>query len=403
MNEAEFFTYLTDVMFHTRKNKRRGKESVAYEANWTALLVRDMNARLERTLRVDKNYTFLVSLPRWREIMATSNGGRMVDHEICDLLIPLCERVLSFYTFNNRKGKGSMAAINQVIEHMNEVSQGYTEPSRIIKLDLSGYFPNALWSYAEQCMLGVLKLADVDEEWRSYIAWLIMIAAHCNPAAHCELRTPRHFWTEHISPEKSILQKPAGVGAAIGRLFWQTAMGLYINDDIKWLIEVCGIKTVCFVDDIVMVVPERLHGYALSLIPVLRKRFAKKNVRINDRKFYDQPYQHGLEFLGSHIKPYRVHLNNKTFWRAMDAVHKANADINKYRHLDHFVDQINSYTGLLKSRTDYNRLISLRDELSQSWWKWLEWDSTRLCVTYKKEYSVNSRLNRKYHLKLKKL
>lgn len=403
MNETEFFAYLTDIMFNTRRNKRRGRDSVAYEANWPALLVRDMDARLERTLRIDQNYAFLVSLPRWREIMATSFGGRMTDHEICDLLIPLCEQVLSFYTFNNRKGKGSMAAMNQVIEHINEVTQNYTQPARIIKLDLKGYFPNALWNYAEQKMLEVLQTAEVDEERRSYIAWLIMIATHCNPAAHCELRTPKSFWREHIEPEKSILQKPEGIGAAIGRLLWQTAMGLYINDDIKWLTEDCGIKAVCFVDDIVMVVPEHMHEYALSLFPALRQRFAIKNVCTNDKKFYDQPYQHGLEFLGSHIKTYRIHLNNKTYGRAIDTVRKANADTNKYRHLDRFVSQINSYTGLLKGRTDYRRTERLIGAISDEWWQWLRWDKRRQCLSYQEGHRPNQRLNKKYHLKLKAL
>ena len=77
-------------------------------------------------------------------------------------------------------------------------------------------------------------------------------------------------------------------GAAIGRLIWQTAMGLYINDEIKWLNEVCNVRTVCFVDDIVIQVPDNKKSYVLSLIPELRKRLATKNISLNEKKFYCQ-------------------------------------------------------------------------------------------------------------------
>ena len=294
---------------------------------------------------------------------------------------------------------GSQAAINQLIEHINVVTHNYERPARIIKIDFSGYFPNALWSYAEKCICQVIDQSDYND--KAYLKWLTMIAIHCNPAAHCELRTPAHFWTQHIDPEKSIFNKYVGVGAAIGRLLWQTAMGLYVNDVIIWFTEECGIRLVCFVDDIVMVVPEELHEYVLSLLPEIRRRLASRNVRLNEKKFYDQPYEHGVEFLGSHIKPYRVHLNNRTYGRALNRVHALNGEARK--DIDAMVSSFNSYSGLLKSRTDYNRLISLRDELAQAWWKWLKWDERRLCINYKSEYSVNSRLNKKYHLQLKHL
>ena len=73
-----------------------------------------------------------------------------------------------------------------------------------------------------------------------------------------------------------------------------------------------------------------------------------------------------------------------------------------YKDIDKMVSVFNSYGGLLKNRTDYGRLIEMKDSLSPLWWQWMEWNDRRLCVAFKPEYSVNERLNRKYHLKLKK-
>lgn len=233
-----------DVYFATRKNKRYGRDAMEYENSWLTNLVRALRDRDERTLRILHNTAFLTSVPRWREIMATSIHGRHLDHEICEVVIPTAEPVLSKYTFNNRKDKGAQAAMNQLIEHIYEVTECYTKPARIIKLDLKGYFPNARWDVACDEICKVIDLSDYPD--KDYLKWLTMIAVHANPAAHCELRTPSYFWKEHIDPEKSILAKPEGVGAAIGRWIWQVAMGLYINDDIKWLTEECGLKAVCF-------------------------------------------------------------------------------------------------------------------------------------------------------------
>jgi hypothetical protein len=235
----------------------------------------------------------------------------------------------------------------------------------------------------------------------SFLKWLAMICVHCNPAAHCELRTPKHFWTEHIEPEKSLFGKPAGIGTPIGRLPSQIGMGLYLNDEVRWLNEDCGIRTTLFMDDGTMVVPERLHSYALSLFPELRKRLAKKGVRMNEKKFYDQPYQHGFEFLGTHIKTYRLHLNSKTYDRAIERIEEMNAQEEKFVHIDNLLSSFNSYSGLLKGRTDYKRLLELRDILSPDWWRWLSYDEQRRCLNYLPQYSINERLNIKYHLKLK--
>ena len=386
-------------MKKTRKNKRRGKDSVEFEANWAPMLVRALNDRDDRTLRILHNYAFLAPRPRWREIFATEFGGRIIDTEVCEVVIPEADKILSPFTFNNRKGMGSQAAINQLMEHIFEITEGYTKPARIVKIDFSGYFPNAVWLIAEKYIDEVIDRTELDEETKAYLKWLTMISIHCNPAAHCELRTDPNLWKEHIAPEKSIRTKPVGIGAAIGRLIWQTAMGLYINDEIIWLTEECGISLVCFVDDIVFVVPEEHHQRLLSLLPELRHRLAKKGVTLNEKKFYDQPYYNGCEFLGSHIRPNRIHLNNNTYDNAVRSIEQLNES--RRKDIDAMVSVFNSCSGQLKNRTDYKRLIDLKDKLSPEWWQWLEWDGRRKCITYKQGYSPNERLNIKFHLKLK--
>lgn len=403
VSDKKRFNRLIDNYFATRKNKRNGRDAVSYEMSWVANTVRFMRAIDNRTFRINHNFAFLTSVPRWREIFATEFRGRLADHLLCDTISKYSETVLSDRTFNNRKGKGSHAAIQCVINDIREVTNCYNEPARIIKLDFKNFFPNALWSHAEKCIHDVIDLISEErkDEYlnKDFLKWLATVLIHADPVRHFERRTPEYMWKLHIDDGKSIITKPHGVGAAIGRLVWQSAMGLYINDDIKWLNNDCVLKTTCFVDDITIVIPERLHSYVLSLIPIFRKRLYIKNVILNERKFYDQPYENGFEFLGSHIKPLRLHLNNKTYKRAKYAIN--NLNIEKYKDIDKMLAVFNSYCGLLKNRTDYGRILILRDIVSRKWWQFLKWNNNKLCLGYKNGYGVNERLNYKYHLKLK--
>ena len=84
-------------------------------------------------------------------------------------------------------------------------------------------------------------------------------------------------------------------------------------------------------------------------------------------------------------------------------IQRANRDPNKYRRIDRFMSQINSYTGLLKNRTDYKRTQRLVAMIDDEWWQWLEWNPERQCIGYKEGNRQKDRLNKKYHLKLKAL
>ena len=412
--KATLFRHQCDVMDAARRNKRYGHDSVDFERDWAARLYCDTLARMDCSFRIEENYAFLTSIPRWREIFATCTSGRNADHELCDALEPHIERELHPRTYNNRKGMGSQAAITRVMEDIFEVSHGYTRPARIIKLDLKGFFPNANLDCMERFFQHVIDKceaelvasatvcggfpADRAAEYPAYLHWLAMVVIHCRPAHHCELRTPRHFWHEHIDHEKSLFGKPDGIGAPIGRLPSQKGMGLYVSDEVRWLNDECGVRTVCFMDDFVMVVPEERHRYALSLLPELRRRFAVKGVRLNEKKFYDQPSQRGLEFLGSHLRNNRIHLNECTLRRGMERLRWFNSLADKAAHVEEFLSSINSYCGQLKNRTDHNRLMALLHSIGTQWWKYILYDLRRQCIVANRDYSHRQLINRKYHL-----
>ena len=98
-------------------------------------------------------------------------------------------------------------------------------------------------------------------------------------------------------------------------------------------------------------------------------------------------------------------LNDVTWARCLARVEEYNqlATVEKYRELDRFISTVNSYTGLLKNRTSYKRIIKLKDTIAQDWWQWLDWDQRRLCIVSNPQHTFRQRLCRKYNLKLKRI
>ena len=407
MTELEIFELLMQSMMTTRKNKRYGKDSVEFEQDWPTNIVRFQDMLEKRDFSITENYAFLTSYPKWREIFATFFQGRIADHILCDTLMLYIDMELHPMTFNNRVGKGSQAAINQAIENVYSASQGYTQSAWVIKWDLKGFFPNAVCDIMQRMFEEVIQkyreriIADHGMWMYDTLLWLSRVCIHSNPADHCILRTPWYLWAGHIDSEKSLFFRDYGVGVPIGRMSSQIGMGLYINDEVRWLNDECKIPTVVFMDDGLSVVPDELKDYALSLIPELRRRLAAKGVKMNDKKFYCQQYWKGFEFLGSHIKPHRIILNDKTYARVIERVKQYNAlsRREKYDRIENFISTINSYTGLLKGRSSYNRIMHIRELIDEQWWEWLVWNDKRFCINYKPEHSFGIRASIKYNLK----
>ncbi|MCQ2050563.1 MAG: hypothetical protein MJZ22_06145, partial [Candidatus Saccharibacteria bacterium] len=242
---------LIEVYYKARKNKRRSPDSVSYEMNFEANLVNLQRKINSRELTADSNYAFVVFSPKAREIFATSMETRIVHHYLDWRLRPIYEKVLSPISFNNRKGMGQHAAIETFRKIVKEESLNYTRDAWIIHLDIKGYFPNANVNVAYEQQKKLIETYYTGKDKEDLI-YMMGVALKADPARHCNVFVPRENW-QKIAPEKSLFNKPTGIGGAIGFLCWQNAMGIYINDITRWLNEELGYKMVVFVDDIFVV------------------------------------------------------------------------------------------------------------------------------------------------------
>lgn len=390
------FEDLKKAYLKARSNKRRSDDQVDFEMHWQmhlAKLYRDINNRTLRPVA----YTFVTLKPRPREIFACDMSMRIAHHYIDMRLRPIIESRLTNRTFNNRKGFGQTAAINQLISDIYEVSEGYTKDAWIIKMDLKGYFPNANQDIVYRQLTDLVKERYFGED-KEDILYMIMCAVYSYPTMHCYRKSELWKWDKWIEPSKSLFSKPLGIGAAIGHLIWQNAMNYFLNDIDHWFVEECGLHYVRFVDDIVIVTDNK-EG-VLAMIPELRRRLKEYGCQLHPKKFYCQHWSKGVEFLGSHIKIERVYPNKKLYRKAVQSLRNQNRCV-KLERLPSFLSSINSYTGIMKTRNGYAILRNLIDHVDMRWLEWCEFDKQKSCLVARNGYRTNQLLAKKYNLKYK--
>lgn len=161
-------------------------------------------------------------------------------------------------------------------------------------------------------------------------------------------------WNDYPS-YKSVYCQKNGVGGFIGYTFWQAVASLYPIDVDVFVSEEITIFFVRYVDDTVIVTDNK--EMALAMIPEYRERLRRIGITLHPTKFYCQPAEHGVEFLGYHILPGRVHLKNRTIKRAIAVARSVG------RGKRNYVDAINSYLGMIEATSDQKYAVTLLDNV----------------------------------------
>ena len=375
-----------------RQGSVKSPDQVEYELHWEGNCIKLCEAINSRTYQPTA-YSFIVIYPKPREIFASDFSTRVLHHYLHEHLVPLLENRLSKHTFNNRKGMGTSACQNAVISDMYEVSNGYTEDAWIIKMDLSGCFPNINQDIAFKQLEAVIK-EDYNGRDKDDMLYILRTCVFSYPTLHAkyigdiELR-------KLISPEKSITTKPLGIGAAIGHLIWQMAVTYYFNDIILWL-ESVGVHVNVYVDDWYFVVKNKT-AFLTFIVPEMRRRLAKLGATLNENKFYCQHVSKGCECLGVHIKQHRVYPNERIINRAIKKAKELNKCI-RIGKIEKALQTINSYLGICKNTCGYNQALKIVGTLSDEWKKFIVFNTHRCCLETRQEYNYRNSIIIKYKL-----
>lgn len=377
------------------KGNKKSQEALDFYLHQESRLKKLEYDILNHTLN-PQSYCFVVKDPRPREIFASDYGTRLLHHYLDMRLRPILEKIMTNRSFNNREGMGQIACVNKVVEHIYDASHGFTTDAYVTKVDLKGCFPNIDLNILYNKLSQVID--EYYHEWdKDIVLYLLRVCILSRPTENCEIRcSPEE--RALIAPEKSIFNKPPGIGASPGNLIFQIGINYYFDEIDRWFEEM-GIRSVRYVDDIIIVTESKA---ILGLLPELRKRLAKLGAQLNEKKFYHQHYTKGVEVLGYHIKMDRIYINNRTVRRAKAKARLLNRRIGP-NYIEPMLASMNSYLGLCKVCNGFNKIREILSCLDKKWFKYVEYNKERGCLIPKLGYDNKNRLIKKYGISYKVL
>lgn len=340
-----------------RKHNRRSEDMIFFEHDRYANIARLADSVNARSYAPDSNYSFIHRRGnKPREVFAAEPELKTIMAFLLDRIGPIIERHMSPCTYNNRVGMGTQAAVNKVVENIYACSEGYTKPCWIIKYDFRGYFPNINQDRAYRQLVELIE-NEYHRHDKDDVLYALAISCFCSPDKS-RRKSPLWEWDD-IPSYKSVYTRKPGVGAMIGYHLWQMEASLYPVEIDNFVAGNISPYYVRYVDDSVIITDNK--ECVLSMIPRIREMCASLDIELHPSKFYCQPYEHGLEFLGYHILPGRIHLNRRIVGHAFNAAKRgpnANRD---------YECAINSYLGMIKGTSDIAKARELLDLVNRPW------------------------------------
>ncbi len=217
--------------------------------------------------------TFILRDPKTRKISKSHFRDRVIHHALCNIIEPLFEKSFIFDSYANRKGKGTLKAIERFDYFQRKASHNYTIKAYVLKADIRHYFD------------------EVDQNILSSII-------------QRKVKDPRIIWL--IKKILGNYSTSVGKGMPLGNLTSQFFANVYLNElDCFVKQKLKATHYLRYVDDFVL-----LHTSSI----VLQKwkediaQFLTQNLslKLHPDKSKISSLNRGVEFLGFKIFPHHL-------------------------------------------------------------------------------------------------
>ncbi len=350
----------------------------------------DLAAELwQRTYTPAGATCFIIRDPKQREVFAADFRDRIVHHLYYNYVHSMFERSFVADSYSCIEGRGTHYGIKRLQSHISSVSQGYSQPCYVLKIDIRGYFMHIdrqrLLAICERRLthMSQRRIGGGDSRrWRDvvdmdFILYLTRVFTLYDPLLSCRIAGTADDW-QGLPPDKSLFSSPKGCGLPIGNLTSQLYSNVYLGE----FDDFCKRQLHCrhygrYVDDAYVVSHDR--KWLLSLVPQVRD-FLNTHLALSlhERKLQVADAMHGVLFLGAYIKPHRIYVSNATLHRMnrkIDALEHecksiARKDPSRFmrrRIALRLQASLNSYLGVLGHFAAYNIAVRLLGCRFASW------------------------------------
>ena len=252
-----------------RKHKTRRKEVIEFEANLIQNL-QDLRTELCLLSYCSQPLkSFILRDPKTRKISKSAFRDRVVHHALVNIIEPLFDKCFIYDSYANRKGRGTLKAIERFEFFSRKVSGNYTKTAYVLKADIRHYFETV-----DHTVLTKLLKNKIEDDKIMFLITKIL----------------RNYMT-----------KEKNKGMPLGNLTSQFFANVYLNELDQFVKHVLKAKYyIRYVDDFVIVHNsfDVLNNFKQKINDFLAEQLT---LELHSDKSKILPIRNGVEFLGLRV------------------------------------------------------------------------------------------------------
>ena len=376
--------------FEARRNKRNTLNQLCFELEYEKNIYVLYEEIMSRNYKPRPSIAFIIDKPIKREIFAADFRDRVVHHLIYIYINPIIEKKLIYDTYSCRKGKGTLFGIKRAESFMRGVTNHYQDNAWVLKLDISGYFMNMNRQLLYDKLLHMLSrgLSQMPAKKQDTLLFLLEKNVFNDPSVNCRVKGSKSDW-KGLPRNKSLFYSPPDCGLPIGNLTSQVYGNVYLDSFDHYVKRHLKIRYYCrYVDDLLFfhVDREYLKFCMHSLSRELKERH---RLEVHPKKIYLQPCNHGVQFLGQFILPWRCYLGRRAKGNFYLGIKQLNQQWEDNpltpRLIDKTICRVNSWLGICRHANTYKLRFKILARLSARACRFLDVDSKIHAVRKKGE------------------
>lgn len=269
-------------LFHAyekaRKRKTQRPDVVAFEKDLKKNLLQLRADLLFHSYIPAPLKTFVIRDPKVRKISKSSFRDRVVHHALCNIIEERFEKRFIYDSYANRKGKGTLKAIERFDIFKRKVTKNFTRSAYVLKADIRHYFDTV----DHTILLGIIKR---------------------------RIDNPRILWL--IGKILGNYSTEEGKGMPLGNLTSQFFANIYLHELDIFVKHTCKAKQyIRYVDDFVIFHKESniLESYKEDISWFLKEALL---LELHPAKSRIIPLKRGTEFLGMKIFLYHKRIKRR--------------------------------------------------------------------------------------------
>lgn len=326
---------LFQAYYDCRRTKRNSDSALLFEQRLERNLMDMYYELLDGQYYPSASSVFVVEYPKIREVWASEFRDRIVQHLLYNKIADRAHRRYIHDSYACIPGKGTHMAVARMEHFSRSVTQNFTVPGYVLKMDVANFFVSV-----NRLVVDAQMTPLIPEPWWLDLARTIL---HRDPVPDAIIRSSPDKM-RRVPRHKSLFYAPPDTGLTIGALNSQFLANVNMNPVDQYAKHVLKLTHyVRYVDDMTVFSTD---ASALAQIPTQIDHLMQSTLglKLHPNKTSINKIEHGFDALGFVIKPYAKYVRRSTAQKCFQKVEgmcRAKMSLESVRQVAH------SYFGIL--------------------------------------------------------